>query len=198
MFKRTLVSLLSVLLIAMIIVALASPSSVMAAVGLTGSQGGFFEKVETRTLNTIKKGLEDLAKEMGDSDKLAYTSDDGIADVIVERKSKEISVSIVIDGNKLSEMTYKDFSKVNNLAKEYLNPILNEQQTMGLCSLFFSDACDKYYKGIAKIELTKKQDGITIDCLGDTASGKISVNMTSTIPEKTSFLERLRLRLFSK
>ncbi|NLB77360.1 MAG: hypothetical protein GX796_00515, partial [Clostridiaceae bacterium] len=56
MFKRTVVSILSVFLLVTIIVALTSPSSVMAAVGLTGSQGGFFDRVETRTLNTIKEG----------------------------------------------------------------------------------------------------------------------------------------------
>lgn len=196
MSQKTMVSLLSILLQASIIVALASPSSVMAAVGRTGSRGGFFEKIETQTLNTIKSGMEELAKKMDKSDKMTYTSDDGIADVIVQKESKEILVSIAINVSKLSEMTYKNYSKVNNLAKEYLGPILNEQQTMGLCSLFFSDAYNEYKKGITKIELTKKQEGISIECLGDTNSGKINVNIKSALTAN-SFLDRLRMRLFS-
>ena len=139
MFKRTVVSILSVFLLVTIIVALTSPSSVMAAVGLTGSQGGFFDRVETRTLNTIKEGLENLAKKMNKSDKLAYTSSDGYADVIAKKDGKEILVDISIDTSNFSELAYKDYSSVNNIAKEYLEPILNEKQIMGLCSLFFSE-----------------------------------------------------------
>lgn len=198
MFKRTAVSILSIFLFVTIIVALISPSSVMAAAGLTGSQGGFFEKVETRTLNTIKTGLEDLAKKMNKRDKLVYTSDDKIAYVIAKKGVKEISVSISIDGSNFPELTYKDYSNVNNMAKKYLEPILNEKQIMGLCSLFFSDACDQYKKGTSKIELIKKQEGITIECIGDTNSGKLTVNMKGALPVKTSFLDNLINRLFSK
>ncbi len=198
MFKRTVVSILSVFLLVTIIVALTSPSSVMAAVGLTGSQGGFFDRVETRTLNTIKEGLENLAKKMNKSDKLAYTSSDGYADIIAKKDGKEILVDISIDGSNFSELTYKDYSSVNNIAKEYLEPILNEKQIMGLCSLFFSDACNKYNKGITKIEIIKKQEGITIECLGDTNSGMLNIKIKSALPVKTSFLDSLRKRLFSK
>lgn len=198
MLKKTMVSLLSISLLATIIVALISPSSVMAAVGLTGSRGGFFERVETRTLNTIKEGLDGLTRKMNKSDNLSYVSDDGIADVVAKKDSKEILVSISIDGSKLSETVYKDYTKVNDLAKEYLKPILDEKQTMGLCSLFFSDACDKYKKGITKIELTKKQDGISIECIGDTNSGRLNIYIKSALPEKTTFLDRLRNKLFSK
>lgn len=198
MSKKTMVSLLSILLLATIFIALASPGSVMAAVGLTGSKGGFFEKVETRTLNDIKKGLEELAKKMNKSDKLTYASNDKIADVIAKKDSKEISVSIAIDGSKLPETAYKDYNKVNDLAIEYLKPVLNEKQTMGLCSLFFSDACDKYRKGITKIEITKKQEGIIIECLGDTDSGKLNINIKSALPQKTSFWDKLKNSLFTK
>lgn len=198
MSKKTMVSLLSILLLATIFIALASPGSVMAAVGLTGSKGGFFEKVETRTLNDIKKGLEELAKKMNKSDKLTYASNDKIADVIAKKDSKEISVSIAIDGSKLPESTYKDYNKVNDLAIEYLKPVLNEKQTMGLCSLFFSDTCDKYRKGITKIEITKKQEGIIIECLGDTDSGKLNINIKSALPVKTSFWDKLKNSLFTK
>lgn len=198
MSKKTMVSLLSILLLATIFIALASPGSVMAAVGLTGSKGGFFEKVETRTLNDIKKGLEELAKKMNKSDKLTYASNDKIADVIAKKDSKEISVSIAIDGSKLPETAYKDYNKVNDLAIEYLKPVLNEKQTMGLCSLFFSDACDKYRKGITEIEITKKQEGIIIECLGDTDSGKLNINIKSALPVKTSFWDKLKNSLFTK
>lgn len=195
MSQRTMVSLLSVLLLVSIIVALASPGTVMAAVGLTDSRGGFFEKVETRTLNTIKSGLEELAKKMGKSDSMTYSSDDGVADVNVQKENKAISVSIAINGNKLSEATCKDYGKVSNLAKEYLKPVLGEKQTMGLCSLFFSDAYEKYRNGATKIELVKKQEGISIECFGDINSGKINVNIQSALAVKTSFMEKLR-RLF--
>lgn len=198
MIKKTVVSLLSISLLATITVALLSPSSVMAVVGLTGSQGGFFEKVETRTLNTIKEGLDKLAKKMDKSDKLSYVSDDGIANVTAKKDSKEMLVIIYIDGSKLPEATCKNYSKVNDLAKEYLKPVLEEKQTMGLCSLFFSDAYDEYKKGITRIELVKKQEGITIECFGDTSSGKLSVNIKSTLPEKTTFLDRIKNMLFSK
>lgn len=198
MSKKTMVSLLSILLLATIFIALASPGSVMAAVGLTGSKGGFFEKVETRTLNDIKEGLDELAKKMNKSDKLTHTSSEGFANVIAYKGSKEISVYISIDVSKLPEATYKDFSKVNDLAIEYLKPVLNEKQTMGLCSLFFSEACDKYKKGITKIEITKKQEGIIIECLGNTDTGKLNINIKSALPVKTSILDILKNRLFSK
>lgn len=136
MSKKTMVSILSILLLATIFIALASPGSVMAAVGLTSPKGGFFEKVETRILNDIKEGLEELAEKMNKSDKLVYSSDDKIADVVTVKDGKEISMSIVIDGSHMPETTYKDFNKINNLAIEYLKPVLNEKQTMGLCSLF--------------------------------------------------------------
>ncbi len=198
MYKKTMISLLSIFLLATIFIALASPGSVMAAVGLTGSKGGFFEKVETRTLNDIKEGLDELAKKMNKSDKLTHTSSEGFANVIAYKGSKEISVYISIDVSKLPEATYKDFSKVNDLAIEYLKPVLNEKQTMGLCSLFFSEACDKYKKGITKIEITKKQEGIIIECLGNTDTGKLNINIKSALPVKTSILDILKNRLFSK
>lgn len=198
MSKKTMMSLLSIFLLAAIIVALTSPGTVMAAVGLTGSQGGFFEKVETRTLNTIKEGLDDLAKKMDQSNKLAYTSSEGFANVIAYKDSKEMAVYISIDASKLPEKTYKDISKVNDLAIEYLKPVLNEKQAMGLCSLFFSDACDKYNKGITKIALIKKQEGITIECFGDTNSGKLNINIKSALPAKTSIWDIFKKSLFSK
>lgn len=198
MFNKTMVSLLSVLLLAAIIVALTSPSSVMAAAGLTGTRGGFFDRVETRTLNTIKEGIESLAKKMNKDDKLSYISDDGIANVIARKDSKEISVSISVDGSKLSESTCKDYSKVNTLAKEYLTPVLNEKQIMGLCSLFFGDAYDKYKKGIKKIELVKKQEDISIECIGDVNSGKLNITIKGALPEQTSLWNKLKKKLFSK
>lgn len=198
MFKKAMVSLLSILLLAAIIVALTSPSSVMAAAGLTGSRGGFFDRVETRTLNTIKEGLESLAKKMNINDKLSYVSEDGIANVIASKDRKEISVNISVDGSKLSESTCKDYSKVNTLAKEYLKPVLDEKQTMGLCSLFFGDAYDKYKKGIKKIELVKKQEGISVECIGDVSSGKLNITIKGSLPEQTSLWDRLKEKLFSK
>lgn len=198
MLKKAMVSLLSILLLATIIVALTSPSSVMAAAGLTGSKGGFFERVETRTLNTIKEGLESLAKKMNKDGKLSYVSDDGIANVTASKDRKEISVSISIDGGKLPESICKDYSKVNTLAKEYLKPVLDETQTMGLCSLFFGDAYDKYKKGIKKIELVKKQEGISIECMGDVNSGKLNITIKGSLLEQTSLWDRLKEKLFLK
>jgi len=198
MFKKAMVSLLSILLLAAIIVALTSPSSVMAAAGLTGSRGGFFDRVETRTLNTIKEGLDNLAKKMNKNDKLSYVSDDGIANVIARKDRKEIMVSISVDGSKLPESTCRDYSKVNTLAKEYLEPVLNEKQTMGLCSLFFGDAYDKYKKGMKKIELVKKQEGISIECIGDVNSGKLSITIKGALPEQTSLWDKLKKTLFLK
>ena len=198
MFQKAMVSLLSILLFAAIIVGLTSPSSVMAAAGLTGSRGGFFDRVETRTLNTIKEGLETLAKKMDKDDKLSYVSNDGIANVTAIKDSKEISVNISVDGSKLPESTCKDYSKVNALAKEYLKPVLNEKQIMGLCSLFFGDAYDKYKKGEKNIELAKKQEGISIECIGDVNSGKLSVTIKSALTEEDSPLDMMKKRLFSK
>ncbi|NLX64978.1 MAG: hypothetical protein GX022_09445 [Clostridiaceae bacterium] len=198
MFKKTMVSLLSILLLAAIIVGLTSPSSVMAAAGLTGSRRGFFDRVETRTLNTIKEGLETLAKKMNKNDSLSYVSDDGIANVIAMKERKEILVSISVDGNKLPESACKDFSKVNTLAKEYLKPVLNEKQTMGLCSLFFGDAYDQYKKGVKKIELFKKQEGISIKCIGDVNSGKLNITIKGALSEQISLLDLLKKKLFSQ
>ncbi|HHU91483.1 MAG TPA: hypothetical protein GXZ22_10580 [Clostridiaceae bacterium] len=198
MFKKTMVSLLSISLLATIIVALISPSSVMAAVGLTSPRGGFFEKVETRTLNTIKEGLQGLAEKMSKSNKLSYVSDDGNANITARKDSKEILVIISVDGSKLPEATCKDYSKLNDLAKEYLRPVLDEKQTTGLCSLFFGDAYNKYKNGARRIELSKKQEDISITCIGDTGTGMLNVIMKGALPEQKSFWDKLKSKLFIK
>lgn len=195
MNKKFVVSLLSVLLLMALCLAVISPSSVMAAVGLTGEKGGLFEKVETRTLKTIKTGLDDLAINMGKDKEMKYTSSDKIVDVAANRSSKDISVIITADCSKLPEFGYKDINKVIRLAKEYLEPIFTEKQAMGLCSMFFSDAYSEYKKGIINIKLTKEYEGITIECSGNAKTGIVNVILKGTLgvekclPDKRKIME---------
>lgn len=195
MIRKFVVSLLSVLFLATLCIAILSPSTVMAAVGLTGEKGGLFEKVETRTLKTIKAGLDDLAYDIGKSKEMKYSSDDKIVDVKAVKDSYGITVKITADASKLPEFSYKDINKVIKLAKEYLEPIFTEKQTMGLCSLFFSDAYNEYKKGIINIELTKKYEGITIECSGNAKTGIVNVCLKSTLgvekclPDKRKTME---------
>lgn len=184
MSKKFVVSLLSVLLILTFCIALLSPGAVMAAVGLTGEKGGFFEKVETRTLKSIKTGLEDLAYSMGKNKEMNHSSSDKIVTISVKKDSKEIKVEITADGNQLPEFGIKDVNKVIKLAKEYLKPIFNEKESMGLCSLFFSDAYKEYNKGIIRIKLTKEYEGITIECSGNARTGIVNVSLRSTLGVK--------------
>ena len=181
MIRKFVVSLLSVLFLVASCIAILSPSTVMAAAGLTGEKGGLFEKVETRTFKTIKTGLTDLAYDMGKKKEMKYSSEDKIVDVKVAKDSDNITVEIIADASKFPEFSYKDINKVMKLAKEYLKPIFNEKQTMGLCTLFFSDAYSEYKKGVIKVKLTKEYEGITIECTGNAKTGIVYVNLKSTL-----------------
>ena len=184
MVKKFVVSLLSVLLLASFCIALVSPSTVMAGVGLTEEKGGLFEKVETRTLKSIKTGLEDLASNMGKIKEMNFSSSDKIVTIYAKKDSGGINVTITADGSKLPEIGIKDINKVISLAKEYLKPIFDEKQSMGLCSLFFSDACKEYNKGAEKITLTKEYNGLVIECSGNASTGVVNVSLKSTLGVK--------------
>lgn len=184
MSKKFVVSLLSVLLFAAFCIALLSPSTVLAAAGLSEEKGGFFERVETRALKSIKEGLEDLAQSMGKDKEMNYSSSDKIVTINTKKDSREISVKITADGSKLPEFGIKDLNKVIKLAREYLKPIFNESQSMGLCSLFLSDAYKEYNKGKIRIKLTKEYEGLTIECSGNAGTGIVNVNLKSTLGVK--------------
>jgi len=184
MVKKFVVSLLSVLLFASLCIAVLSPSTVMAGVGLTEERGGLFEKVETRTLESIKTGLEDLAISMGKLKELNFSSSDKIVTINAKKNGGEINVVITADGSKLPEFGLKDVNKVIRLAKDYLKPIFDEKQSMGLCSLFFSDACKEYNKGAEKITLTKEYNGLVIECSGNASTGVVNVSLKSTLGVK--------------
>lgn len=184
MSKKFVVSLLSVLILVMFCIAFISPGTVLAAVGLTNEKPGLFEKVETRTLKTIKTGLEDFAQSMGKNNEMSHTSGDKIVKIKAKKSSNEINVVIMADGSILPESTIKDINKVIRLATDYLKPVLNEKQTKGLCSLFFSEAFKNYKKGITNIKLTKECEGITIECSGNARTGFIYVNLKSTLGVK--------------
>lgn len=184
MTKKFVVSLLSVLILVTFCIAFISPGTVLAAVGLTDEKPGLFEKVETRTLKTIKTGLEDLARSMGKNNEMNHTSSDKLVKIKAKKSGNEINVLIMADGSNLPESTIKDINKVIKVATDYLKPVLNEKQTKGLCSLFFSEACKSYKKGITTIKMTKECEGITIKCSGNARTGIISVNLKSTLGVK--------------
>lgn len=187
MIKKIAVSLLSLFLLVTFCVAFTSPGYVMAAVGLTGTNKvGLFEKVETKTLKNIKAGIDSLAVKMGKENEVSYVSEDGTVKISAKKNGADILVNIVADGSKMPEMSYKDFNRVLDMAKDYLKPILDEKQSMGMCSLFFSDAYDLYKKGVNAIQLKKECEGITIECYGNSKTGIISMDFKSTLEIKNT------------
>jgi len=184
MVKKFMVSLLSVILIAAFCLALLGPGYVMAAVGISGEKSGPVEKMETRVMKSISTGLKDFAVSMGKNNEMSFSSGDKIVTINAKKNSDEICVEIRADGSGMPEFGIKDLNRVINLAKEYLKPIFNEEQAMSLCSLFFSEALVEYKKGNKEIKLTKEYEGVTIECMGNTNTGIVSVFLRSTLGVK--------------
>lgn len=186
MNKKIVVSLLGILLSLVLSVVVLSPSTVMAAAGLSALDASALDKVQNEAVETVKSGLKDLAEKLDKSKKASYTSKDGYVVIDAEKDSESVKVTIKADASGLpSNLDYKDISKVVKAIKDYFKPAFTENQTKSLYGLLIGDAYAQYKKGNMKINITKEYEGLTIECSGNVDTGTLTLNLKGTLGEKT-------------
>ncbi|MCX7772686.1 MAG: hypothetical protein N2376_06190 [Clostridia bacterium] len=181
MSKKILVSLLSLFLSTLLILATLNPSSVMALVGLTSLDAKAMQRTQTEMAKTLNDGMKKLAASLGRNTKLTRSSDDGAVVICVTKNTKNVAVKIQADTTLMDDVDFKDIGKVTKMAKTYLKSILTEKQATGLCGLLFAEAYAQYKKGKTEIKMTKEFDGVTISCTGDVDLGTLEVNLVAKL-----------------
>jgi hypothetical protein len=175
--------ILGILLLAVLVFAIINIKSVMLFFGMG--------RIEVKGYDTVVTSLQESGaftdiqvtyKE--DLEIITCASIDGVVNYVIEGKRGEVVQKIEAKINAKSlkdkDIDYTDVNAVTEQAKEYISPIIAEDQVLGLTGYVAKEAYAQYNQGQREIVIEKDFGGIKVSVQGDTATGELIIRLDTS------------------
>lgn len=175
--------IIGVLILAVLVFAIINIKSVMLFLGIG--------RIEVKSYDTVVTSLQESdaftnvqVTYQGDLQIITCSSTDGVVNYVISgKKGEEVqNIEAAIDAKSLNnkDIDYTDVNAVTELAKEYISPIIAEDQVLGFTGYVAKEAYAQYNQGQAEIVIDKDFGTYKVSVQGDTATGELVIRLSAS------------------
>jgi hypothetical protein len=172
-----------ILLLAVLVFAIINIKSVMLFFGMG--------RLEVKAYDTVVTSLQDSEAFTDiqvtydrDLEVITCASTDGVVNYVIEgKRGEEVQkIEATIDAKSLNEkdIDLTDVNAVTERAKEYISPIIADDQVLGLSGFVAKEAYAQYNQGQKEIVIEKDFGGIKVSVQGDTTTGELVIRLDTS------------------